>query len=132
MKANSVTLEKLLSLALTGLGLYVMLGWALVNEGMVRIIPGSVAMGLNAAGLLVTTGLCLWPSTGRGILFKLRKILPWLLVILPSFILMEHIFDANFGVDWSTLHALNTITKARATLLVNALGKRINAIPVKT
>ena len=107
MKANIVRLQSTLSFSLVLLGVYVMLGWTLVNGVMVRVIPGSVAMGMNAAGLFIATGLCLWSATGSGMFsIKLRNILPWLLVILPSLILVEHTFDVSLGIDWPSLHAL--------------------------
>ena len=108
MKANSISPQKVIPFVLVSLGVYVLLGWMFVNEAMVRVIPGSVAMGVNAASMFIATGLCFWPDAGhdRGMFLRLRKILPWLLVVLPCLILIEHFFDRGLGVDWSALHTL--------------------------
>ena len=106
MKADIVAFERALSFTLVLLGVYVTSGWSLGNEAMVRVVPGSVAMGLNTAILFVASGLCLWPTIGSGVFFKLRNVLPWLLVCLPVAILIEHAFDMNLGIDWTSLHAV--------------------------
>ncbi len=106
MKVNKLGVQTTISFALILLGLYVLCGWALGQEAMVRILPGSVAMGLNAAGMFVVAGLCLFPVKGKRSLLRVQSILPWLLVILPCVILLEHTLDLSLGVDWPTLHAL--------------------------
>ena len=105
MKVNNLSVQTIISYALMLLGLFVLCGWALGQEAMVRILPGSVAMGVNASGMLVVAGLCLFPVNGNRTLLRVQSILPWLLVILPCVILTEYALDMSLGVDWATLHA---------------------------
>jgi diguanylate cyclase (GGDEF)-like protein/PAS domain S-box-containing protein len=106
MKANNLGVQTVISCALMLLGFYVLCGWALSQQAMVRILPGSVAMGLNAAGMFIVTGLCLFPVNGNHLFLRVQSILPWLLVCLSLAILGEHVFDRGLGIDWSALHAL--------------------------
>jgi hypothetical protein len=106
MKINNVGVQRMISATLILLGVYVLCGWALGQETMVRILPGSVAMGLNTAVMFVVTGLCLFPVNASRTYLRIQRILPWLLVILPSLILIEHALDRSLGVDWPALHAL--------------------------
>ena len=105
MKFDKHGVGAVASCALIFIGLYVLFGWALGQEAMVRVLPGSVAMAWNTAGMFIAAGLCLLPAKGKRAFFRVQSLLPWLLVILPCVILSEHAFDQSLGVDWSTLHA---------------------------
>jgi diguanylate cyclase (GGDEF)-like protein/PAS domain S-box-containing protein len=106
MKATTESYQKIISLILALLGLYVIVGWLFLSKSMVSIVPGSVAMGFNTAALFLVTGFCLWPQVGGVSKFKLNGVLAWVLIMVPSIILLEHVFDANFGIDWRALHSL--------------------------
>ena len=87
------------------LGIYVVSGWVLGNEMMVRVVPNSVAMGLNASLLFITAALCLWPASWPRAFSRVPTICAWLLILLPCVILFEHWRDINLGIDWTALHA---------------------------
>lgn len=105
MSAVNLGIQKTISFVLIVLGLYVTFGWALGQEAMVRILPGSVAMGLNAAIMFIATGLYLYPLAAKRSASRVKSILPWLLVCLSLAILVEHAFDRSLGIDWTALHA---------------------------
>ena len=87
------------------LGTFVALGWMLESAAMVRIVPNSVAMGLNTAIAFVIAGLWLLSQYWQGPPWKtIRKLLAWLLIALFSMVLTEHIFDVGLGIDWEDLH----------------------------
>ena len=106
MNTKHLGLQCTISFSLMLLGMYVLLGWALHQETMVRILPSSVAMGFNTAGMFVVAGLCLLPLDGNQTLIRLQSRLPWFLVILSCLILTEHALDRSLGVDWPALHSL--------------------------
>lgn len=87
------------------LGLFVALGWALHNQAMVTIVPGSVSMGLNTAIMFVASGLCLsfYNTSYQTSIFI--KFCAWLIIILASAILVEHVFHLDLGIDWAELHS---------------------------
>lgn len=82
-----------------------MLGWALRNQAMVTIVPGSVGMGFNAAVLFVASGLCLsfYDTPRQASAFI--KFCVWLIIALASAILIEHVFNADLLIDWREMHA---------------------------
>lgn len=88
------------------LGLFVLTGWAIGSETMVRLIPGSVAMSINTAIMFLVGGLALasarrvGPWAGR-----LHLTLASVLVVLPLLILSQHIFDIDLGIDLASVHA---------------------------
>lgn len=105
MKSHHFSVQMTLSLFLILLGLYVLCGWSLGSEVMVRILSGSVVMSINAASMFMIAGLCLFPANGNVLLLRIQSILPWFLVLLPSVIISEHLFDYNLGIDWNSIHA---------------------------
>lgn len=87
------------------LGTFVALGWMLESAAMVRIVPDSVAMGLNTAIAFVIAGLWLLSQYWQSPPWKtIRKLLAWLLIAVFSMVLTEHIFDVSLGIDWEDLH----------------------------
>jgi hypothetical protein len=86
------------------LGLYVMAGWIVGSEAWVRVVPDSVAMGVNTALLFLAAGVCLFclrrPRCSRAAVWT-----AWLIVLLPSAVLVEHAFRINLGIDCVAFHA---------------------------
>jgi PAS domain S-box-containing protein len=106
MNTTHVGVQRTISLSLVLVGLYVLFGWAFGQETMVRVMPSSVAMGVNAAGMFVVTGLCLFPVDRHHLFSRLQRSLPWILVALSCLILMEHALDLGLGVDLPALHSI--------------------------
>jgi hypothetical protein len=52
-------------------------------EMMVRIVPNSVAMGVNAALLFIAAAVCLWPASWPRAFSRLPTLCAWLLILLP-------------------------------------------------
>lgn len=95
--------QKLIGLLLCILGLVVIAGWLSGNPSLVKIVPGSVAMGFNTALMFVASGICLFfSSEDRPALIK---ILAGFLILLPTLILLEHAFDVDLGIDLRSMHA---------------------------
>jgi PAS domain S-box-containing protein len=88
------------------LSLFVLAGWVLGNETMVRVIPGSTAMAINTAAMLLLAGCCLsiHGSTDARIQAAYRW-LAGLLVVFPLAIFSQHLFDIDLGIDWAGVHA---------------------------
>jgi diguanylate cyclase (GGDEF)-like protein/PAS domain S-box-containing protein len=105
MRTNTFRAQQTIALAIALLGCYVVFGWMLGNEMMVRILPNSVAMGLNTALLFIAAAICLLPASGGPAFSRLRAICVWMLILLPCAMLFEHWRDINLGIDWTALHA---------------------------
>jgi hypothetical protein len=86
------------------LGLYVMAGWIVGSEAWVRVVPNSAAAGVNTAFLFLVVGICLF-SIRRTRCSHAAVWTAWLLVLLPSSVLVEHVFRINLGIDWVAFHA---------------------------
>ncbi len=82
------------------IGLYVVAGWIIGSEAMVRVVPQSVSMSLNTAILFIAAAILLWTSPPS----RVRSIAVWVLAALSCVILVEHSFDLDLGVDWAALH----------------------------
>ena len=90
--------------AVIALGACVILGWLADSEPMVRVVPGSAAVGINTAVLLMAAGTCL---------LRLARAQPgwWcaagatLLIVLPVAVLIENLTQVDLGIDWATSHA---------------------------
>ncbi len=104
-KAIPLRAPQLAGIVVGLLGLFVIVGWMLHNEAMVRIVPGSVALGLNAAILFIASGLCLALFGTAYETSPVIRFCVWLMILLPSVILAEHLFNTDLGVDWVALHA---------------------------
>lgn len=105
MPVSPFQIHKLMGFVLCVLSATVLTGWITGNSALVRMLPGSVAMAINTAILVLTAGLCLllWPHDDRRPLpLKLGIAM---LIFLPVLILLEHIFDADFGIDLAHVHA---------------------------
>ena len=103
--AKKLPPESILGFVLLMLGTFVLLGWSLRLPEMVRIVPGSVAMGFNAALCFLAAGIYLvlrsFPSKRNE---RLGFFLACFLIILPSAILFEHLYDIDLGIDRISLH----------------------------
>lgn len=94
-----------LAVLLAMLGAFVALGWMLESAAMVRIVPNSVAMGLNTALAFVVAGVWLLSQHRQSAAWKsVRTSLAFLLVAVFSLVLIEHVFDVGLGIDWEHLH----------------------------
>ena len=105
MNTHSSPGQRTIAIGLMLLGGYVLAGWIAGNESMVRIIPSSVAMGLNSACLFIAYGICLWPAGREAKPTAIEVVLPWVMILLPAAVLLEHALDVNLGIDWVSLHA---------------------------
>lgn len=117
MKLDKHGVGTVASCVLAFIGIYVLCGWALGQEAMVRILPRSVAMGVNAASMFIAAGLCLFPASANRSFSRVQSLLPWLLVILPCVILIEHSLDRGLGVDWQ--HSMQPSRMAIRVLAVS-------------
>ncbi len=89
---------------IAGIGIYVLTGWAIGSEPMVRVLPNSVAMSVNAAILFVAVAICLSPTPQGAGPTHIRTAAACFLVALPAAILFEHWTDIDLGIDWAALH----------------------------
>ncbi len=98
-------LPTLLGIAVTLLGFFVMLGWLLHVRAMVEIRAGYVAMVFNTALCFALSGVALALPGVRGRPApKFQTLAGGIVFVLCATILLEHVFDKNFGVDWGFLH----------------------------
>jgi PAS domain S-box-containing protein len=105
MHMSSLNTQKLTGLLLCLLSTIVLTGWVVGSSTLVRMLPGSVAMSINTAIMFLAAGIYLlsWPRDGK--ITLLRQFCTGLLLALPSLILLEHLFDADFGIDLAHIHA---------------------------
>jgi diguanylate cyclase (GGDEF)-like protein/PAS domain S-box-containing protein len=103
--SRSHFLPALLSLAVTLLGITVMLGWLLHVRAMVEIRVGYVAMVFNTALCFTLTGSALaLPGLLGKPLPKFQVLVGGAIFILCAMIFTEHLFDISLGIDWAFLH----------------------------
>ncbi len=106
MEVRHLPAARVIPAVVAVLGVYVLLGWATGTEPMVRVLPHSVAMGVNTALLFVAAAAALlWPVAGLRSGPWVRA-LAYLLITLPIATLFEHITGIAIGIDWASLHAL--------------------------
>lgn len=105
MKIITSPVRQTIAGILAFLGVFVVVGWTSGTESMVRILPHSVAMGLNTALLFIAVAICLSQSDPQTKPAKLQTIFAWFLVVLPAGILFEHWRDISLGIDWASLHS---------------------------
>lgn len=89
---------------LCALGLFVISGWIMGNQAMVRIVPGSVAMSINTALMFLVAGCCL---VARARHFEARRAIEagaWFIIALSLAILSEHLFDIDLPIDLAGVH----------------------------
>ncbi|MES2019347.1 MAG: sensor domain-containing diguanylate cyclase [Pseudomonadota bacterium] len=105
MKTPSTLATAAISIAVGALGICVVIGWAAGVEAMVRVVPGSDAVVLNTALLLIAAALSLSRPAGTARYSGLSLVLNWGLIIVPSLILFEYLSGAAMGIDLPALHA---------------------------
>ena len=103
--AQSGFLPTLLGIAVTMLGITVMLGWLLHVRAMVEIRVGYVAMVFNTAlcFTLIGSALALPRLLGKP-LPKFQVLVGGAIFILCAMIFIEHLLDIPLGIDWAFLH----------------------------
>lgn len=95
----------MIAFAVIAIGAVISTGWVLGSPAMVRVLPGSVAMGLNTALALIAAGIWLLMRGSRTPgAQRVRIGLALFLVVLFTLILLEHIFAIDLGIDWRELH----------------------------
>ncbi|MEO7623785.1 MAG: hypothetical protein ABIS30_12065, partial [Gallionella sp.] len=103
--SRSHFLPTLLGIAVTLLGITVMLGWLLHVRAMVEIRVGYVAMVFNTALCFTLTGSALaLPGLLGKSLPKFQVLVGGAIFILCAMIFTEHLFDISLGIDWAFLH----------------------------
>jgi hypothetical protein len=106
MQTSFLNVRKLMGLLLCLLGATVLTGWMIGSSALVRMMPGSVAMGINTAIMFLVAGIhLLMPLSDAGNSL-IQRSCAWILVALSSLILLEHLFDADFGIDLARVHAV--------------------------
>lgn len=87
------------------LGAFLLFGWMIGSELMVRTVPGSPAVAINTALMLFLGGVCLVSAEkkGRAELFYLMS--AGIIVALSLAILGQTILHVDFGIDWAATHA---------------------------
>ncbi len=111
MKASRMTRQKplgtqqLISALVGCLGMYVLVGWASGTEAMVRVLPNSVAVGVNTALLFIAAAVSIWPVSNPSGSHWLLAAVRYGLVLLPLAILFQHTTGIAIGIDWPSLHA---------------------------
>jgi len=87
------------------LGAFILSGWMLSNEVMIRVVPGSPAVTINTALMLVLAGFCLLTAEQEGTLKQLYLGAALALLALSLTILSQNIFHFNLGIDAPQTHA---------------------------
>lgn len=94
-----------LGVLVLGLGLVAATGWMIGSSTMVRMVPGSVAMGFNTALGLIAGGIWILVRQEKSAAWRQFRIaLALFMIILFGLILLQHIFGVDFGIDWRELH----------------------------
>ncbi|MFP5391029.1 MAG: hypothetical protein ACLGI6_05720, partial [Gammaproteobacteria bacterium] len=102
MKRFALSSEQLAGLAVALLGLVITLRWVFLSTTITLLIPGSAQMGINSPVLFMAAGFCCIFALHPG--GKLRQHL-WkgcaaLLLVLPTLVLIEHLFNISLGIDF--------------------------------
>ena len=104
MQQDRSLASRVAGLLLCALGLFVLAGWLLGNQAMVRIVPGSVAMSINTALMFFVAGACLVARSRPGAASPGLQMGAWFIIALSSAILAEHIFDLDLRIDLAAVH----------------------------
>jgi hypothetical protein len=105
MKIPNTLAEKSISAVVGSLGIYVLIGWMAGKEEMVRVLPNSTAMCVNAALLFIASAASLSQPLRESKFAWLSRLATYLLILLPGAILVEYLTDIDLGIDWVSLHA---------------------------
>ncbi len=104
MKLQSLDFQKLAGITLCVLASIVLMGWAVGSMALVRgFAPNSPAMAINTALLFFACGVYLIFPPRPGRVSLLHPLCAGLLVLLPSAVLIEHLFGVDLGIDLASL-----------------------------
>ena len=102
------TLLAIIQIIVTILGVYVVLGWILLNPAIVRVVPGSPTMVLNTALCFIVSGTWLFlrpPIPTESVSHSRISIgLALFLIILPGLVLLQMAVGVDLGIDNLALH----------------------------
>lgn len=114
MPVNAFRTQQAVAILVGSLALYVLTGWALGIEALVRVLPNSTAVPFNSALLFLVAAWCLWPEPDAALVPVRplrthlqsvgRTVGPWLLIAVSGATLVEHVFGLLLGIDWESLH----------------------------
>ncbi len=114
MPVNAFRTQQAVAILVGSLALYVLTGWALGIEALVRVFPNSAAVLFNSALLFLVAAWCLWPEPDAALVPVRplrthlqsvgRTVGPWLLIAVSGATLVEHVFGLQLGIDWESLH----------------------------
>ena len=109
MAVTAFRVRQTVAVLVGSLALYVVAGWVLGIQSMVRVWPNSVSMTLNTAILFLASTVCLWPQAQSASANPQNRSLgrtfcAWFMVMLPSAMLVELVLDIRLGIDWENLH----------------------------
>jgi hypothetical protein len=104
-KLWSMPFFRLAGTLLALLGGTVMLGRGLQSASLLQILPDATPMVFNTAlCFALTGGALLWPSTGPRNA-QVLTVCGGIVAAIAALVLAEHVFQADFGIDWPSLHA---------------------------
>ena len=104
-RRHRFTVEKCAGIFLIVFGALTIFRWVFQNALIATLIPGSALMGVVAPLLFLAAGVCCFEwSPHRALEHSLtrtaiERTCRILLVVIPSFILIEHLFNVNLGLD---------------------------------
>lgn len=105
LRFSASSLISLLAISVLSLGLVAAIGWIVGSSIMVRMVPGSVAMGLNTALGLIAGGMwLLLRQADSTAVRRFRIALAAFMIVLFAMILIQHIFGIDLGIDLRDLH----------------------------
>ena len=103
---NIHAMARYAGLILCLLGGFVLSGWLVGSETMVRMLPGSPGVVISSAFMFLITGICLLLGISeQGRASMAYRLLPMVLVSLSFAVLIQHVFDWDLGIDLAELHA---------------------------
>lgn len=96
----------LIGASLVILGGLVLLGWAVKNPFLVRILPGFAPMVVNTAlAFILAGGALIVPFSGARHYRRVTTIIGAAVVLLATLVLIERLLMLDLGIDWRSLHA---------------------------
>lgn len=107
LRMKSFTVENGAAVFLMGLGALIAFRWIFQYPWIANAVPGSEFMGVVAPLLFLAAGACCFDLSEHGQRSPLGTRIVWLcrgaLLLIPSMILVEHLFQVNLGIDWQLI-----------------------------
>lgn len=107
LRMKSFTVENGAAVFLMGLGALIAFRWIFQYPWIANAVPGSEFMGVVAPLLFLAAGACCFDLSEHGQRSPLGTRIVWLcrgaLLLIPSMILVEHLFQVNLGIDWQRI-----------------------------